>query len=329
MPGAGSDLVVARRGDDQIEAERRGARRGPLWAADATPSSPTRRRAAGCERVTWRSAEPTPAGPRARCRAGARARPDARTARPTSRPDARPASARRPGPTPEPPPPDDPPPPSPPPPAPPLQPRATATPRLRLSPRRCRRRPAARSICLAGGNYGTWNGTSKAITCAPPTGATPADAIQLHQRGRELHRRWGLRRRRIDQPAARTTSRSATRTSTRRFAFDGAINSDDPASTTTCTGTSTLPLDRPNAMITLHYDSSQHSGITIQNSLLRERRRGRNPPSIAVNILNNTLPQPLRYRRQPHRQHPVPGRATGAGSPGTTSTQTSAARRRD
>ena len=72
------------------------------------------------------------------------------------------------------------------------------------------------------------------------------------------------------------------------LAFDGPINSNILFDHNVHSGIN-APLGSPNAMITLHYDSSQHSGITIQNSLFENGDADGIHPSIAVNILNNTF----------------------------------------
>jgi len=267
VPGAGDDLVIARRGDDRIEARdghRDDVRCGP--GRDSVVADPVDD-LGGCERVTRQPPESTPP------ETGPGVDPAAETD-PATEPD-----PVEPDPIPEPSPPGDP-----------LPRPAGPCDRSAVPADLAAQISAAASgqvICLASGNYGTWTGTSKAIVLRATEGAVPLMRFDFTTGDANftvdgVSGAGGS----ITGSAHDITVRNSSFNTT--LAFDGPVNSHILFDHNVHSGIN-APAGAPNAMITLHYESSQHSGITIQNSLFQNGDADGIHPSIAVDILNNTF----------------------------------------
>lgn len=141
------------------------------------------------------------------------------------------------------------------------------------------------TICLATGNYGTFQGTSKAVTIKAADGASPAMQINLAS-GDANFTIDGLRSMGGDVGAGvhDVTIRNSTFSSwidfysgpTPNFVLDhDTFNNIDS------------PRGAPNARVGLHYGGSTPSGVTLENSLLSGGDSDGVHTGVAVNVIDN------------------------------------------
>ena len=172
---------------------------------------------------------------------------------------------------------------------------------------------AGQTICLASGDYGTWEGTDKAITVKAAAGAAPAMRVSFaagaegasprgHRRDRAGRSRRARSRRRFT--IRDTTVRGLTGRSTSRAAVAGI------SSTTTVSTGRRLGRRRYGLEVSSSGRARLGGGtaLTVKGNDIRERRPRRHPlrRRPASSSSRTLLHESLRPRRQPHRQHPVP-----------------------
>jgi hypothetical protein len=141
------------------------------------------------------------------------------------------------------------------------------------------------TICLASGNYGTFQGTNKAVTIRAALGATPTMRYQFGSgdSGFTLDSLWGMGGS-ISAGASNITVRNSTFNTYAQF--NGLVNSNIVFDGNTHNNINS-PSGAPNARIALSGDSSTHSGVTIRNSLLWGGDSDGVFTDVGVNVIGN------------------------------------------
>lgn len=155
---------------------------------------------------------------------------------------------------------------------------------------------AGQTVCLASGDYGMWRGTSKAITVAPETGATPEMGLQLGAGASgftidgglsSFTQSWGLQ---IVHESAPDIGGGASNITIENTSFGVGLDLDGLANSNIVFNHDLFhDLDGFSWTAGLHlaWSSSTPSGVTVENSLFRDMSADGIQTGIAMSILNN------------------------------------------
>ena len=144
---------------------------------------------------------------------------------------------------------------------------------------------AGQTVCLASGNYGTFQGTNKAITIRAAAGATPTMRYQFGSgdSGFTLTGLSGMGGS-ISSGASNITVRASAFNSYAQFSSLSNSNILFEGNTHNYINS---PSGSPNARIVLGGDPSTHSGVTIRNSVLRGGDSDGVFTGVGVNVIGN------------------------------------------